>query len=206
MYIYKHLSPRFSTFSTLIIFSILIIFSTLIAIVTCETPAVSLGSDLIYPSLTRMKSTKYTDKVGTLAQCIIYAIYTDMVTCLVPYLINLTKPMIHNNLADCHLSTIHYNLADCHLVLTLPNTTWQLATWYQNQYIQLGSLPPGTIYTTWHLPLGTIFNLALATWYNIQLGTCLVATHTLWPLGNYCHLYSPPGNTDRQLRPIGYSI
>lgn len=31
MYIYKHLSPRFSTFSTLIIFGILIIFSTLIA-------------------------------------------------------------------------------------------------------------------------------------------------------------------------------
>ena len=31
MYIYNHLSPRFSTFSTLIIFGILIIFSTLIA-------------------------------------------------------------------------------------------------------------------------------------------------------------------------------
>ena len=31
MYIYSHLSPRFSTFSTLIIFGIFIIFSTLIA-------------------------------------------------------------------------------------------------------------------------------------------------------------------------------
>jgi hypothetical protein len=101
------------------------------------------------------------------------------VTYLVPYLINLTKPMEHNNLAACHLSTLHYNLDNCHLLLTLhiqPGslqlginiiyTTWQLATWYQYYiynlaachlvsilHIQLGSLPLGinTTLTTCHL-------------------------------------------------------